>query len=81
MEDLQGKIVVLDDDDSGADVQVRWTSHHNNKLQPTLALLTWPIRMPQQIQLWKRSGYMRWGGVVLIQTFNVRYVRCDVQED
>jgi len=32
MEDLQGKIVVLDDDDSGADVQVRWTSHHNNKL-------------------------------------------------
>ena len=32
MEDLQGKIVVLDDDDSGADVQVRWTSHQNNKL-------------------------------------------------
>ena len=32
LDDLQGKIVVLDDDDNGDDVQVRWTSHHNNKL-------------------------------------------------
>ena len=31
LDDLQGKIVVLDDDDSGDAAQVRWTSHHSNK--------------------------------------------------
>ena len=29
LDDLQGKIVVLDDDDSGDYAQVRWASHHS----------------------------------------------------